>query len=391
MRPTRSRASSFGSSSSVCSSVSAEPRIEVRGVRRSCETASRNVFFISSSARSRCAASRSRRNASEYLRSLRRSACSARLRSVMSIIRPAELSRALSAAHHVHHVADPDRASVGRGHAVLQALVLAGVGGDPGGRDAPSRSSGERVIAPAAPLRDPFLFVGAQELFGAAADEREPERRGVRLPEDRVQAGDQLVEPLQLREAPCVAQGERRDVGDPAGQPQVLLGEPSVDVLGSQARARRSRRAPSAAGRPGPRGPRRRARTREGCRHDVARDDERLGLAREEPAWRHPTGPATDAFVRGDRVGRPARRDRRSRKSPVSSSRRYAARPEAATRCGTVSIASCRMSSIEWSCVSVCDSRRSAVEVSAASRSAWNSFAFWNATAACDARTSRSR
>ena len=85
---TRSSASSCGRSSSVCSSVSAEPRIEVRGVRRSCETASRNVFFISSSARRRCAASRSRRNASEYFRSLRRSACSARLRSVMSIISP---------------------------------------------------------------------------------------------------------------------------------------------------------------------------------------------------------------------------------------------------------------------------------------------------------------
>ena len=88
IRPTRSSASSRGSSSSVCSSVSAEPRIDVSGVRRSCETASRNVFFISSSARSRCAASRSRRNASEYFRSLRRSACSARLRSVMSIISP---------------------------------------------------------------------------------------------------------------------------------------------------------------------------------------------------------------------------------------------------------------------------------------------------------------
>ena len=85
---TRSSASSRGSSSRVCSSVSAEPRIEVSGVRRSCETASRNVFFISSSARSRCAASRSRRNASEYFRSLLRRACSARLRSVMSTISP---------------------------------------------------------------------------------------------------------------------------------------------------------------------------------------------------------------------------------------------------------------------------------------------------------------
>ena len=131
----------------------------------------------------------------------------------------------------MHHVADPDRASVGRGHPVLQVLVLARVRGEPRAGDRAVAVLGDRVIAPAAPLRDPLLLVRAQELLGPSSDEREPERRGVGLPEDRVQAGHQLVEPLQLREAPCVAQRERRDVGDPARQPQVLLGEPRVDVL----------------------------------------------------------------------------------------------------------------------------------------------------------------
>ena len=97
------------------SRVSADPRIDVNGVRRSCETASRNVFFISSRLRRRCVASRSRRKASEYFCSLDRRACSARLRSVMSTMRPLQLTRALRAAHDVHDVAHPhDAARPGR-------------------------------------------------------------------------------------------------------------------------------------------------------------------------------------------------------------------------------------------------------------------------------------
>ena len=57
----RGRASrSTGRSRSSRSSVTASPRIAASGVRRSCETACRNVDFISSSARSRSASSRSR-------------------------------------------------------------------------------------------------------------------------------------------------------------------------------------------------------------------------------------------------------------------------------------------------------------------------------------------
>src|SRR5580765_3244204 len=59
MRRTRSTASSWGKSMLARSNVIADPRIDVSGVRRSCETASRNVFFMSSSALSCCAASRS--------------------------------------------------------------------------------------------------------------------------------------------------------------------------------------------------------------------------------------------------------------------------------------------------------------------------------------------
>ena len=72
---------SSASMSGVRSSVIDNPRIEVSGLRSSCETAARNVFFISSRARSRSAASRSRCSDS-------RSACSASLRSVMSIRTP---------------------------------------------------------------------------------------------------------------------------------------------------------------------------------------------------------------------------------------------------------------------------------------------------------------
>ena len=72
------RSSRSSSSSSRCrSNVRDSPRIEVSGLRSSCETAARNVFFISSSDRRRSAASRSRP-------SLSRSASSASLRSVMS-------------------------------------------------------------------------------------------------------------------------------------------------------------------------------------------------------------------------------------------------------------------------------------------------------------------
>ena len=59
IRPARSRESASSSCTSPRSSVIARPRIAARGVRRSCETACRNVFFISSSERSRCVASRS--------------------------------------------------------------------------------------------------------------------------------------------------------------------------------------------------------------------------------------------------------------------------------------------------------------------------------------------
>ena len=53
MRPARSRESASSSCTSPRSSVIARPRIAASGVRRSCETACRNVFFISSSERSR--------------------------------------------------------------------------------------------------------------------------------------------------------------------------------------------------------------------------------------------------------------------------------------------------------------------------------------------------
>ncbi len=57
----------------------------------------------------------------------------------------------------------------------------------------------------------------------------------------------------------------------------------------------------------------------------------------------------------------------------------------------TVSIAPWRMSPTERSWVSCSDSPNRADDVSAAVRSAWRSFAFEIAIAACEASTSRSR
>src|SRR5207344_878856 len=65
---------------------------------------------------------------------------------------PAELSWPLRGAHHVHHVADPDRASVGSGHPVLQVLVLARVRGQPRTGDRAVAVLGDRMVAPAATL-----------------------------------------------------------------------------------------------------------------------------------------------------------------------------------------------------------------------------------------------
>ena len=60
IRRARSRISSWSSCRSSRAIVTASPRIPASGVRRSCETACRNVFFISSTTRRRCAVSRSR-------------------------------------------------------------------------------------------------------------------------------------------------------------------------------------------------------------------------------------------------------------------------------------------------------------------------------------------
>ena len=73
------------------------------------------------------------------------------------------------------------------------------------------------------------------------------------------------------------------------------------------------------------------------------------------------------------------------RKAPVSSSRTYAETVPDGTRLGIVSMASPRMSSMVCSPVSAWESRSSAAEVSAASRSAWKSFAL------LDARPPRAR
>ena len=81
MRPASSRVSSGSSPTSPRSSVIAIPRIAASGVRRSWETAWRNVSFISSSARSRAAASRSTSRA-------RSRSSWARLRSLMSRMNP---------------------------------------------------------------------------------------------------------------------------------------------------------------------------------------------------------------------------------------------------------------------------------------------------------------
>ena len=83
MRCARSFASSSSSWMSPRSKVIARPRIAASGVRRSCETACRNVFFISSSARRRWVASRSTSRA-------RSSWASASLRSVTSSRNPCQ-------------------------------------------------------------------------------------------------------------------------------------------------------------------------------------------------------------------------------------------------------------------------------------------------------------
>ena len=193
-----------------------------------------------------------------------------------------ELPRPLCSADHVHHVPDPDRAAVGRRHPVLEVLVLSRVRSDAGGGDRRVAIFEDRVVSPTAPLGDPLLIVCAEELLGPASDEREPERRCVGLPEDGVEARDQLVEPLQLGETPGVTQRQRRDVGDPAGQAQVPSGEPPVVIL----RTHHQRYEP--VGLPAERGDQRLAGLTRWPEFagppsdDLARDRERLGPAREE-------------------------------------------------------------------------------------------------------------
>ena len=322
-----------------CSSVSAEPRIDVSGVRRSCETASRNVFFISSSARSRCAASRSRRNASLYLRSLRGRACSARLRSVMSTIRPRSCCAAPGPRHHVHHVADPHRAAVGRLHPVLEAPILARHRRLRGSQRPPRRSSSTMCSPQRRPWRPTMPSRRAEQLLGPASDEREPERVRVGLPEDGVEARHQLVEPLQLGETARVAECERGDVGDPAGQPEVLIGEPiasgSRRPITSAPKPSGSQRSGATSASPGLT---RRSELAGTVGDDLARDHERLGPIEAGTRWRSPRDAAIAAGASGDRSVTDATSCSR-RKSPVSSSRRYASR-RTHDQVGAVSIAS---------------------------------------------------
>ena len=320
IRPTRSSASSCGRFSSVCSSVSAEP--EDRGQRRPEVVRDRlqeRVLHLVERAEPLCRFA----FAPERLRVLPL-APTERLLGALALgdvdHQAAELSRPLRAAHHVHHVADPDRAAVGRGHPVLEVLVLARVRGDPRAGDRPVAILGDRVVAPTASLAIHSCSCRAQELLGAPADERKPERRRVRLPEDRVEARHELMEPLQLRETPCVAQRERRDVGDPAGQPKVLVGERRADVLRRPSRSRRSRRAPSAAERPGRRGLAEQPELLGTWSDDLRGIDERLGLAREERRG----DVCRDAAIPlgGDRAPAGGARTAARWKSPVSSSRR---------------------------------------------------------------------
>ncbi len=110
IRSTRSSASSCGSSSSGLLQREAEPRIEVSGVRRSCEhRLQERVLHVVE----RAEALRGLPLTPERLGVL----ALAPAQSLLGALalgdvdhEPAQLPRSLGAAHDVHHVADPDRA-----------------------------------------------------------------------------------------------------------------------------------------------------------------------------------------------------------------------------------------------------------------------------------------
>ena len=63
-----------------------------------------------------------------------------------------------------------------------------------------------------------------------AGDDRELQSGKRRFPERCVQSRDQLVESLELGHPPGVAERERREVGDPADQPELALPEDPVAI-----------------------------------------------------------------------------------------------------------------------------------------------------------------
>ena len=150
----------------------------------------------------------------------------------------------------------------------------------------------------------------------------------------------------------------------PADEPQVRVGEGRVRPW-RQRRSRRSRRAPNAGGRPG----RRRMLGEPQLRGDVgdhrARDDERLGLARQERVRDLGRDVGDAPLVGGPRGADRVQTARGGRRPSPRRGRRRPTRRTGRSRVGIVSIASWKIVARACACeVSGCERRRSAAAVS---------------------------
>ena len=222
--PTMSSASSGGRSSFARSRVSAEPRIEVSGVRRSWDTASRNVFFISS----------------RHPESLRCFSFALERIGVLPFARAQRSLRPLAFGD-VDHQASQDRgcAAAPSDHWIRSRIHVADrLARNPVLEGLPSPLSTARCIRPSPP-RGRGRRRGSPRFGPRSATPPCRRSRSCVAPATNVnsrpasdasqnagvQPGDQLVESFELGHPSCVPERERRQVGDAADQPEISLPE----------------------------------------------------------------------------------------------------------------------------------------------------------------------
>ena len=109
---------------------------------------------------------------------------------------PAQAGGAIFLHHHGHQVPHPDDASVGRDHSIFKIVIALLAGGVQAEIHRPVAVVGIQIIAPERGFGQPPFQRVAEDALCLLADERKPEARHIRLPDNPVDRVHQIAEPL---------------------------------------------------------------------------------------------------------------------------------------------------------------------------------------------------